>query len=81
MLAELDPVWTWLIEMTLWSGALFGALLIVDRLSRRQVSPAWRAALYLAVFVRVGLPTDWSSPIGIVGAGGPSPFASREEAR
>lgn len=61
-----DQLPAWVIAMTMWSGAVLVGALVADRLLRAHVSPSWRVALYLAVLVRVALPTDWQSPLSVL---------------
>ena len=55
------------LRLTLASGGVLLAVLAADMLLARRVSARWRAALYLAVFVRVVLPGSWGSPMGVIG--------------
>ncbi len=63
----------WLLATTLWTALLFVAARLIDAALTRRVSPAWRVLLYGVVVLRLVLPFDWSSPIGLVEHGVAAP--------
>ncbi len=65
--------WDGVLRMTIASGTLLLAIMALDGLLARRASARWRAALYLAVFLRVLLPVSWKTPLGLVG--GPATVA------
>ena len=68
-------LWGWVGPMTVTTGMILAAALLADRLLERRVSATARELLYLAVGVRLVLPIDWRSPLGLLG-GGPSGSAA-----
>jgi TolA-binding protein/Zn-dependent protease with chaperone function len=69
---------TWVAWISLWTAGLLVGAVLADRLLRRHVRPAWRIALYAAVFLRVALPTDWASPLSLV-PDTPSPVLAADQ--
>lgn len=68
----LDELPRWLLAMNLWTAALLGVAVVLDRLLARRVRAAWRIALYATVVLRLALPADWHSPFGALGDSRPS---------
>ena len=65
---------TWVPSMTLATGVLLVAALLVDRLLAHRVAASARLWLYVAVAARLALPADWRAPLGLLGdAGGDAP--------
>ena len=60
-------------SMTLATGAVLLVTLLADLALVRRVSARWRAALYLAVFLRIALPASWASPLGFFSHEIPAP--------
>ncbi|MEM7157815.1 MAG: M56 family metallopeptidase [Myxococcota bacterium] len=54
---------SWLLTITVWTGALLLVARALDHALRRHVSAAWRLPLYGLVFVRLLLPLQWESPL------------------
>src|SRR5512137_179231 len=52
---------------TLATGLVLAVVLLADFALARRVSARVRAALYLAVFIRLALPLGWASPLGLLG--------------
>ena len=59
---------SWVGVTSLWATAVLAAVLVIDRLGRRWLSPGARMLLYAVVFVRVVLPVDFASPLGLLPA-------------
>jgi beta-lactamase regulating signal transducer with metallopeptidase domain len=59
-------IWTWLGVMTLWTGGLLVLAWLADMALRRVAAPGLRMALYAVVLVRVALPVDWQTPLGVL---------------
>jgi beta-lactamase regulating signal transducer with metallopeptidase domain len=49
--------------LNLWTAALLGGALVLDRALARRARASWRIALYAPVGLRILLPLDWSLPI------------------
>jgi beta-lactamase regulating signal transducer with metallopeptidase domain len=58
---------TWLGLMTLWTGGLLVLAWLTDWSLRRVAQPGLRMALYAVVLIRVALPVDWQTPVGVLG--------------
>lgn len=56
---------TWLLWMTLWTAGLLAVAWLMDWALRRVAEPGLRMALYLVVLIRVALPVDWQTPVGV----------------
>ncbi len=66
----------WLGVMTLWTGGLLALAWLADWALRRVAEPGLRIALYAVVLVRVALPIDWQTPLGVVDDGAPRSLAT-----
>jgi beta-lactamase regulating signal transducer with metallopeptidase domain len=66
----------WLGVMTLWTGGLLALAWLADWALRRVAEPGLRMALYAVVLVRVALPVDWQTPLGVLDDGAPASLAS-----
>jgi TonB family protein len=60
----------WVPSMTLATGLLLAAAVVVDRLLAHRVAASARLWLYVAVAARLALPADWRAPLGLLGVGG-----------
>jgi beta-lactamase regulating signal transducer with metallopeptidase domain len=66
----------WLGVMTLWTGGLLALAWLADWALRRVAEPGLRIALYAVVLVRVALPVDWQTPLGVLDDGAPPSLAT-----
>src|SRR5690348_15672317 len=46
--------------LNVWTAALLGAALVLDRVLARRTRASWRIALYAPVALRIMLPLDWA---------------------
>ncbi len=53
--------------LSLWTAGVWVAVRLVDAATSSVLGPRVRASLYVAVLVRLALPTQWASPVGVVG--------------
>jgi hypothetical protein len=73
MSVELFDAWgrglgAWVVETTVWTVLVLGGVLLLDRGVRRWLSPGGRMVLFALVFVRLVLPGDFSSSLGLLPA-------------
>ncbi|MEM6991958.1 MAG: M56 family metallopeptidase [Myxococcota bacterium] len=61
------PLLTWLGLATLWTAAVYIVVRLLDGGLRRVLGPRARMALYALVLVRLVMPPDWSTPVGVAG--------------
>src|SRR5262245_54656435 len=54
--------------ITAWTGLMLVAAGVGVRLLARRVRASLRLALYAAVPLRMALPADWTTPLGLFGA-------------
>lgn len=67
LLAELGRgLPTWALTMTAWTGGLLALAWLADWALRRVTEPGLRMAFYVVVLVRVALPIDWETPVGVI---------------
>jgi Zn-dependent protease with chaperone function len=59
----------WAAGMTLASGIVLLVAIVLDRLLASQVSASIRLIPYLAVVIRLALPTHWQGPFALIGPG------------
>ncbi|MBM3880682.1 MAG: hypothetical protein FJ387_13365 [Verrucomicrobia bacterium] len=62
-----DPLFDWLWRASWQAGVLVLIVLLVQRLFRQQLAPAWRHALWMVVVARLCLPLAPSSAFSIFG--------------
>ncbi|MFO0631684.1 MAG: M56 family metallopeptidase [Nannocystaceae bacterium] len=63
---QTDSLVGWWVTTTLLSLVVLAVAAVADLALRRFAAPGVRMALYVAVLVRVVLPADWHSPVGMV---------------
>ncbi len=73
-MSSLSALWNtpeaqWLVAVSLLSGGVFVVVRFADALLARIVGPRARMVLYSLVLVRLLLPVDWTSPVGLLGGG------------
>ena len=75
-----DPTMlSWLLEILVWTGAVFVVVRLADVVLSRWLGPRARMALYALVFVRLMLPPSYASPLGLApSAAEPAPDATSE---
>jgi len=63
-----DLAWLrWVAGATMSTGILLAAAYALDVLLRRRVEARWRVLLPAIVLLRLALPLEWSSPLGVFG--------------
>lgn len=56
---------SWILWMNLWAAAILVLIVLSDRLLASRVSAGWRLALYGVIALRLVMPVQWNSPLGV----------------
>jgi beta-lactamase regulating signal transducer with metallopeptidase domain len=68
MLHPTDLAWLrWVVGATVSTGILLAAAFALDVVLRRRVEARWRVLLPAVVLLRLALPLQWTSPLGVLG--------------